>query len=243
VFLLAFDTSGFSGSVALLRGAQEGAEILCETTLDSGRRSAQTLAPAIARLLAARQIEPSQIGLVATTTGPGSFTGLRVGVTTAKTLAYAVGAQVLGVSTLEASAHGVPERWLAGHERTIEAVLDAQRKELFVGRFALQSAAEASDGIPHLARLAEDRIVSAEAWLRELAPGTIVTGEGLARIEGRLPAGVRVVLAEARAIRAAIVGRLAWRDFVAGRRGDLWKLAPRYLRPSYAEEKAAGARP
>ena len=54
----------------------------------------------------------------------------------------------------------------------------------------------------------------------------------------RLPAGVLMVPPERREAQADIVGRLAWRDYQAGRRDDLWKLAPVYLRPSYAEEKA-----
>jgi len=127
----ALDTSGFSGSVALI----DGPRVVAELALDANRRSAQTLAPAIAQLLARMQTNPRQIGLVATTIGPGSFTGLRIGVTTAKTFAYAVGAAVLGIGTLEAIAHGVPGEILAGQPREIHAVLNAQRRELFVGRF------------------------------------------------------------------------------------------------------------
>ena len=99
MLILAFDTSGSAGSVALL----DGPRVLAERAARSpSRRSAQTLAPAIARA-AGRGGHRSRAtcGLVATTIGPGSFTGLRVGVTTAKTFAYAVGRECLGVSTLE----------------------------------------------------------------------------------------------------------------------------------------------
>jgi tRNA threonylcarbamoyladenosine biosynthesis protein TsaB len=228
VLILAFDTSGFSGSVAVL----DGPRVLAERVLAAQRRSAQTLAPAIAELLAGQGIQPADIGLVAATVGPGSFTGLRVGVTSAKTFAYAVGAEVIGVSTLEALACGVPVERLAGQPREVQAVLDAQRGELFVGRFR-------SDANGGLTRLEWDRIIAAEAWLAELPNAAVVTGSGLKRIEDRLPAGVVAVPPELREIQAAIVGRLAWRDYNAGRRDDLWKLAPVYLRPSYAEEKAA----
>jgi len=204
---------------------------LAELMLDAQRRSAQTLAPAIADLLKSQQVEPDQIKLVATTIGPGSFTGLRVGVTTAKTFAYAVGAEVIGVSTLEAIAHGAPGESLAGETREIHAVLDALRKELFVGRFRSEAG--------QIIRLEPDRIVAAESWLSSLAPGTVVTGPGLARIEAQLPPSVVVVGPEFREVKASSVGRLARRDYDAGRRDDLWKLAPVYIRPSYAEEKAA----
>jgi tRNA threonylcarbamoyladenosine biosynthesis protein TsaB len=189
-------------------------------------RSAQTLAPAIVRLLAEQRIEAQQIGLVATTVGPGSFTGLRVGVTAAKTFAYAVGAQVLGISTLDALAHGVPQSLLAGVPPEMHVVLDAQRRELFWGRFG-----------GDLTRLEPDRLVPAEEWLSGLRPGTVVTGAGLARPLDRLPAGVVATTPDVWEPSAAVVGQLAWREFQAGRRDDLWKLAPVYLRPSYAEEK------
>jgi len=227
VLILAFDTSGSAGSVALL----DQQRVVAEVALDPIRRSAQTLVPAIAQLLAAQHVEPGQICLVATTIGPGSFTGLRIGVTTAKTFAYAVGADVIGVSTLEAIAHGLPDDLLTAAPREIHALIDAQRKELFVGRFRGE--------VSTIIRLEPDRIVSAEAWLANLQAGTVVTGPGLDRIEQRLPPCIVAVPPAWRAVRASSVGRLAWRDYSAGRRDDLWRLAPVYLRPSYAEEKAA----
>ena len=221
MLILAFDTSGFAGSLALL----DGPNLIHEKPLDSARRSAQTLAPAITQLLAGEGVQPRQIGLVATTVGPGSFTGLRVGVTTAKTWAYATGCAVIGVGTLATIARQVPHdmRSAAGE---IHVVLDAQRKELYLGRF-----------LPGGERLAEDRIVVAEAWLAGLAAGTIVTGGGLTRLTDRLPAGVRQAPQAAWEPQAATVGELAWEEYQRGRRDDLWKLAPVYLRPSYAEEK------
>jgi tRNA threonylcarbamoyladenosine biosynthesis protein TsaB len=233
VLILAVDTSGSSGSVAVL----DGPSMLAEHVLAAERRSAQTLAPAILRVLADAKIEPSQIRLVATTVGPGSFTGLRVGVTTAKTFAYSVGAEVLGISTLAAISHGVPVDWLSGESREIHAVLDAQRKELFVGRFRSEPGCKEPTGLPRLTRLAPDAIIHGEEWLYTLTAGTIVTGSGLNRLEGRLPEGTVAVPLEFREPQAAVVGKLAWREYEAGRRDDLWKLAPVYLRPSYAEEK------
>jgi tRNA threonylcarbamoyladenosine biosynthesis protein TsaB len=230
VLVLAFDTSGFAGSVALLDGPQ----LLAEETLDRERRSAQMLAPAIARLLAAQKTDPSRIGLVATTVGPGSFTGLRVGVTTAKAFAYAAQADVIGLSTLEVLAHQTPAEWLGTEPREIQAILDAQRKELFVGRF------HGAPGLP-IGRIEPDHLIAAETWLQSLPAGAIVTGTGVEKLLDRLPQGVSLVPAPLREPQAAMVGRLAWREHERGRRDDLWKLAPEYLRPSYAEEKAAKA--
>jgi tRNA threonylcarbamoyladenosine biosynthesis protein TsaB len=234
VLILAFDTSGFSGSVALL----DGSIVLGEQSLPAERRSAQTLAPAMQELLQRCQVEPRQVRLVATTVGPGSFTGLRVGITTAKAFAYAVEAEVLGISTLETIAHSVPPALLA-QPCEVQAVLDAQRKELFLGQFHCDGSAGLRTALPALRRLSPGRIISADAWLNSLPPGAIISGTGLTRLEGQWPPGVIALEPPLRQPQASVVGRLAWRDYQAGRRDDLWKLAPVYLRPSYAEEKAA----
>jgi tRNA threonylcarbamoyladenosine biosynthesis protein TsaB len=235
MLILAFDTSGACGSIALVAGGQ----LLAEEPLDPSRRFAQTLVPEIDRLLKRHGVSPSQIGLVATTIGPGSFTGLRLAVTTAKTFAYATGAAVVGLSTLEAIAAGVPEGLFNDEPHEVQAIVDAQRREFFAARFIRWDKSACEGGTLPLRRLSADVLVAADAWLADLTPGTIVTGPAVAPLEPRLPAGVLLAPPAARNVRAAIVGQLAWRDYQAGRRDDLWKLAPKYLRPSYAEEKAA----
>jgi tRNA threonylcarbamoyladenosine biosynthesis protein TsaB len=229
VLVLALETSALGGSVALL----ESDNLLSQRRLAEGRRSGQWLAPAIDEVLREPGREPRELGLVAVTTGPGSFTGLRVGVTTAKTLAYAVGCDVIGLNTLDVIAAQVPVGLVQG-EVEIHAVMDAQRKELFVARYRIGE----SNG-PE--RIAADAIVPAQDWLGWLAPGTVVTGHGLDKLAARLPPGVVAVELTLREPQAATVGRLAWHAHQAGRRDDLWKLAPVYLRLSYAEEKVGQA--
>ena len=131
--ILALETSGSSGSVAAL----EGTQLILEQPLASGSRSAQSLAPGIDALLAEVGWSVGQIDLLAVTQGPGSFTGLRIGITTAKALAYAVGGQVIGVNTLEVIARQAPPgRAAPAKQQTLWTVLDAQRGELFAARFA-----------------------------------------------------------------------------------------------------------
>lgn len=234
MLILALDTSGFSGSVALL----DGPCVLAERLLDPARRSAQTLAPGIDQLLAEQGRQPQDIGLVAVTTGPGSFTGLRVGVTTAKTLAYAVEGEVLGLSTLETIAHQVPGQLLA-RAAEIFAVMDAQRHELFVGQFHCAAAPASPTALPELVRAEPDKIVALAGWVGTVSPDAWLTGTGLERVPpGALPQNSKVVPNQHWTPLASTVGQLAWRDYSRGRRDDLWKLAPVYLRPSYAEEKA-----
>jgi tRNA threonylcarbamoyladenosine biosynthesis protein TsaB len=95
--ILALETTEKYGSAALL----DGKNILSEIRLPQDRRSSQTLAPAIDTLFQTTKILPKEVGVVSVVLGPGSFTGLRVGVTAAKVFAYAVGAKIIGFRTEE----------------------------------------------------------------------------------------------------------------------------------------------
>jgi tRNA threonylcarbamoyladenosine biosynthesis protein TsaB len=219
--ILALETSGQGGEVALL----DGETIVATQMLDPAQRTARTLTPGMQAILARAGWQPREVQLVAVTIGPGSFTGLRVGVTAAKTLAYAIGGEALGVDTLEAIAAQAP----VAASGKLWAVLDAQRSQLFAAEFVVASEAwEVSDPA---------RIIDNEQYLAALAPGDIVTGSGLKRLASQLPPQVVVVEESLWTPRAATVGRLAWRDYRLGRRDDYWMLAPRYLRQSAAEEK------
>jgi tRNA threonylcarbamoyladenosine biosynthesis protein TsaB len=201
--------------------------LLRDTVLGGDQRTAQALAPKMRELLADVAWSAQSVELVAVTVGPGSFTGLRIGVTMAKTFAYSVAAEIIGVDTLAILASQVPASpaplWVA---------MDAQRQELFVAKFALRDDGryQSSD---------ETRIVPVETWLAELKPGERVTGPAMSRLVARLPAGVTPTLEEYWQPTAAAVGRLGWQRYRDGQRDDVWTLAPRYFRPSAAEEKAA----
>jgi tRNA threonylcarbamoyladenosine biosynthesis protein TsaB len=234
VLILALETSSQAGSVALLDSGAAGADcdnVLSQRVLPDDCRSAQTLIPTIGNVLAEAGKRPADVGLVSVTVGPGSFTGLRIGATAAKTFAYSIGCECLGIDTLEVIAAQVPVS--ARQSGEVHAVLDAQRKELFLARFRWEGG--------ELWRLTDDCIVSASEWLLRLQPGFVVSGTGVNRLIDRLPAGVVAVDPAFRTPQAATVGRVAWRHYQHGRRDDLWKLAPKYLRPSAAEEKAAEA--
>lgn len=229
MLILALETSSQAGSVALVECDHDRDNVLSQRVLRSDRRSAQSLAPAAAEVLAEAGRRATDVALVAVTAGPGSFTGLRVGVTMAKTFAYAVGCECLGLDTLETIAWQTAGTNPAGG--LLHVVLDAQRKELYLARFCREAAGPV--------RLEENRIVSADEWLAGLVAGATVTGPGINRLIDRLPAGVIVAPEDQREPQAVTVGRLAWHEYQRGRRDDLWKLAPRYLRASAAEEKAA----
>ncbi|MBN1395978.1 MAG: tRNA (adenosine(37)-N6)-threonylcarbamoyltransferase complex dimerization subunit type 1 TsaB [Pirellulales bacterium] len=219
--ILAIETTERVGTVA----AAEGTDVLRQLSLDSSRRSAQSLAPAMVQLLDEVGWRPADVDLVAVSIGPGSFTGLRLGVTAAKVFAYAVEADLLGIDTLETIAAGVP----ADNDRLAVAV-DAQRGQIAAAVFA-----RGDDDRLRVERPME--LVEPDAWLATLPEGTAVAGPILKKIVDCVPAGLRTVAPEYWSPTAATVARLAARDYQAGRRDDLWQLTPRYSRRSAAEEK------
>ena len=222
--IVAIETSGKHGSLAALAGGADGAPSLCQIILAGEQRTAQGLAPAMRSLLAEVGWPPASVQLVAVTSGPGSFTGLRIGVTTAKAFAYAVGANVIGVPTLTVLASQAQPQ-----PGPLWAILDAQRQELFAARFDVN----ASDNFVEPATA----IVPQDTWLAELKPGDCVTGPALRRMSQRLPSGVTALAEELWQPTAAAVGQLAWQMHMNGLRGDVWQLTPKYYRPSAAEEK------
>ncbi len=219
--ILALETTETIGGVA---AACDG-NLLAELQLNPRQRSAAALAPAMRELLKTVGWRPGDVQLVAVTVGPGSFTGLRVGVTTAKTFAYAVGAQVLGVDTLQVIAAGVP-----AETPVVSAAMDAQRGDVVAQRFCRNASGWIEPAGPQ-------ELLAVDAWLAGLTPGTAAAGPILEKLSGRLPEGVSAVDAQYWHPRAAGVARLAAWLYAAGRRDDLWSLAPRYSRRSAAEEK------
>ena len=113
--MLAVETTEAVGTVAAL----DGRSVDRRGFSDPPSEDAQSLAPGLRTLLRQLDWRPAQVQLVAVSIGPGSFTGLRVGVTAAKTFAYATGAEVVAVDTLEAVAGGAAPRHdpLGGHRR------------------------------------------------------------------------------------------------------------------------------
>ena len=224
---LGMETSGRAASVALCSDGK----ILEERWLDRhGRRHAQTLVAEIDRLTRESEIRLRDLDAVAVSIGPGSFTGLRIGVTCAKTLAYATGCQVAGVDTLLCIAENSP-----ADVAELFVISDAGRGELYAGHYA-----RGDDGF--YVRDGEIVIVSAGPWCSGRAAGDVVSGPGVDKYANELPAAVRQLEPPLRLPRAGVVARLGERRILAGRADDLWPLEPFYLRPSAAEEKRDAAR-
>jgi tRNA threonylcarbamoyladenosine biosynthesis protein TsaB len=223
--ILAIESSGRHASVATLWGDADGTRLIGQTLLSGDERTAQMLAPTIRDLLIAAEWSPKSVELVAVTVGPGSFTGLRIGVTTAKAFAYAIGAEVLGINTLEALAlQATPSA------SPLWTILDAQRQELFAAKYIVDE---------QFTIRAEHKtcIIAQDAWLASLRPGDRVIGPALKRFPSRLPDRIETLPEHLWQLTATAVGQMAWKNYQAGHRDDVWKLSPNYYRPSAAEEK------
>jgi tRNA threonylcarbamoyladenosine biosynthesis protein TsaB len=220
--ILLIETSGRVGRV----GLASAGELHAERSLDETRRHARDLTPTVAALLADRGWRPRDVTAVVVSLGPGSYTGLRVGIVSAKALAYATGCAAVGVPTFHAIARQAD---VDGCE--VEVIADAQQQKLYVQRFA-----RLADGAP-FAPAGELAVVVGRDWARERNPVTPVTGPGVRVAEAWLPAPTPTVAADRReATIAALlaVGLERWQD---GGPDDPMRLEPIYLRPSSAEEQ------
>ncbi|MCA9064390.1 MAG: tRNA (adenosine(37)-N6)-threonylcarbamoyltransferase complex dimerization subunit type 1 TsaB, partial [Planctomycetaceae bacterium] len=215
MILLAVETSGIPGSIALSRDQ----ELLEEKTLEStGRRHAQTLVAEIDALLKRHQILPPEIDVVAVSTGPGSFTGLRVGVTFAKTFAWLNDAALVAVETSAVIASQAPEDL-----QIVRVIMDALRGECFASVYRINS-----DGhwIP------EEPI--AIASLESLPTDIALTGAGIEKLpEAQCPLYHRTDPATWTP-RAASVAGVGWKLAHSGQFSDPAQLEPTYVRRSYA---------
>lgn len=223
MWILGIETSGFDGEIALL---EDGIVVEERSLTHQGRRHAQSLVKQVAEALQTRNLQPNDIDVVGVSIGPGSFTGLRVGVVFAKTWCYATGCRLVAVDTMQAVAENSP-----AEVKRVSVIADAQRGELFVGHYRREE-----NG--NFARIGEITIVPATTYAERCQLGDFITGPGLQRFENLFADGSRIAPPEIRIPKAAVIADLAGRSAEAGRFADLWSLEPFYLRKSAAEEKA-----
>ena len=219
--LLAIESATDLVGAALLR--DDGA--LAERSHVGGRTHAELLAPAIEEVCALSGCTLAEVDALTVDVGPGLFTGLRVGVATAKALGQSLGLAVLGVTSLDILAAGALEA--AGPERAarVLAVVDARRGEVFAAAYGL-AGGDAAGGVVDPADVRRDRAeaIGPDAlvdWMEELAAGgpVLVVGDGAVRyLEALAPRpGADLGLAGAVAAPSpATLARLAARRLAAG---------------------------
>jgi tRNA threonylcarbamoyladenosine biosynthesis protein TsaB len=219
---LILETSGRVGQVALA----EGNTILRSRLLDEGRRHARDLAPSVAALLAQLGWKPRELHLVVVNRGPGSYTGLRVGIMSAKTMAYATGAAIIAVEGLQAIASQAP-----GDVALIDVIADAQQDRIYHQSFRRETSGGAVSPTSELV------IQPFAAWLTSRATSAWVSGPGLYRFRERLGETTRVIEATGWNPRPEALLAMSLARFRAGQTDNVVSLEPLYLRPSSAEEK------
>lgn len=222
--ILALDTSTPRAAVAVATAA--GAVHVA--TPDPDQRHGRALVPTIRDLLRDAGLAPDGLDFIAVGLGPGSYTGLRIGLTAAKTLAYAAGRPLVGLDSLELVARNAP-----AEARRVAVIADAQRGDVYAADFARDE----PDG--PLVRARPTRIEPIDRWLGQFVEGTLMLGPGLERLGPHLPCTpLRVTPADfPDGHRLVELARDAW---ATGRRDDPWFLEPLYLRRSAAEDQWEG---
>lgn len=224
--ILAFETSAKAASVALL----EDGKLLGESYQNTGLTHSQTLMVMAEDVLKTCGYTPQDVQAVAVAAGPGSFTGVRIGVAAAKGFAWGGELPCYGVSTLEAMA-----RTLSIWQGLVVCVMDARRNQVYNAVF------QAEKG--QLTRVTEDRAVSLEELGTELekqSQPVFLVGDGSTltynTLKEKLPN--LVMPAEHKMHQRAVGVALVAQDMVAaGIPGDGGALSPNYLRLSQAERE------
>ena len=220
---LAIETSGRTGSVALV----EDGRVLREDQFPHGLQHAAEMIPRIDRLCRECGWSPRGLTEIYVSAGPGSFTGLRIGITLAKTLAFATGARIVAVPSVRVLAHNAPQE-----ASELIIVLDAKRNQIFTSRFRRGASGWDEQEPAHLDDL--------QSMLARAPRPLHLLGDGIPQHQQFVPSGnTGIVLTEPETWRprASVVAIEGLRLAAGGTFADLDRLTPIYLRMPEAEEK------
>jgi tRNA threonylcarbamoyladenosine biosynthesis protein TsaB len=226
VILLAWDTATPFTAVALMKDG-----VLLSQDNQPGKAHSRTLLPSIDRLLKDNQVEKKDLDAIAVGVGPGSFTGIRVGMSLAKTIAFSFDLQLIGTSTLLALA----QNGLTQNVKRICPTLDAVKNEVFCTSYRLQAG--------QLIALQEEAARSPKAWAEELAQSDescLLIGDGAKRYQDVFaermgPMAIIPNEAWLHQIKGESVGRLAIERIEKQQTDNPHSLEPNYCRLSEAE--------
>jgi tRNA threonylcarbamoyladenosine biosynthesis protein TsaB len=223
VRILAIDTSTPVGSIAIV----EGALLRAQHILNISATHNQRLLPGIDRILMETEWSLNDLDALAVSLGPGSFTGLRIGISIVKGLAWATGKPLAGVPTLDALAANVP---FVPHP--ICPVLDARKGEIYTALFRW-----GDKQLPE--RLTEYMAIKPEDLVDRISEKTVLVGDALLSHGDYLvkELGERLVQAppHLNVVHASSVAWLAWQKLRLGIQEDVSSCTPLYVRPSEAE--------
>lgn len=224
MIILAIDSTAVSGSVALVKDKK----LVAEFTLNTGNTHSETLLPMVENVLSASGIDVSEIDVFACNEGPGSFTGVRIGASTIKGLAFNTDKPCIGVSTLESLAHN-----LIYIDGIACPVMNARRNQVYNALFRVKNG--------NIERLCEDRAIAIDELENELlkynepiflsGDGYDITKNGFTKIQiGNTPETLKYQS-------GASVAMCALKKYKDGVRTTDLELAPTYLRLPQAERE------
>jgi tRNA threonylcarbamoyladenosine biosynthesis protein TsaB len=223
VIVLGIESASPQGGVALVGDGG----VIVEYVLNVKATYAERLMPAIDRVLQDARVSLSEVAGLAISIGPGSFTGLRIGLSTVKGLALATAKPVVGIPTLQALAWSLPYC-----RYPVCPILDARKKELYGALFEYRGV--------ELVCVKEERALAPEALVQWISQPTVFVGDGWhvygAFLREAL-GGLAIPPPAQRGPSPAAVADLGRRRLLRGDRDEVDELVPRYLRPSEAELK------
>lgn len=216
--ILGVDTSTPIGSVGLI----DGERFVAEHTLSIVKAHSSRLMPAIDQILKWAALTVHDLDACAVGIGPGSFTGIRIGVGTIKSLCYALKKPIIGVSTLEAIAYN-----LRYTDKLICPILDARKDEVYGAVFR---------GGQNLLRKSNDLCIPIELLLNQIDDDVIFVGDGLQRYAAVVHEqfGEDVPIADPifNVPRGASIARIGYDRLLKGQSDDYFSLTPNYVRAS-----------
>ncbi len=228
---LGIETSSLVSSLALL----EGDTLLGELTMQAGLTHSEQLVPHIELLLDQAQVDKSDLTGIVVAIGPGSFTGLRIGMGTAKAMAYALHIPLYGAMTMDGMAYNVPYT-----DRLISVLIDAQKKNVYEARYRWEG--------NQLLRIQDPIVKAAVDLVQELedqGQATLFLGDGIKRVQklvtdrtSSVEEGVPLFTIGPATVAIPRAGAmlLAARDFNGGLKpSDPMTMIPYYIRRSEAE--------
>ena len=220
MYLLAIDTATNSGGVALARNAEVVGVLMLKTPLAYSEK----ILYCVEFILNQFDLELKAVECIAVTTGPGSFTGLRIGLATVKGFCQGLGKPAVGISTLEALAYRF--RWV--HSR-IAPMMDARRQQIYGAAYRVEGS--------ELGLEQEPRVASPAEWLSGLPPGEyLFVGDGAQLYRNTISThrpGSRLLETDNRLLEALC--QLAYKKFREGKAVSAEQLQANYVRPSDAE--------
>lgn len=220
---LGIETATSMGSVALV---DDGAGVLAEHSLNSKASHSERLLPSIDGLFKETGKRLDDCAVVCVSRGPGSFTGLRIGLATAKGLAYAISKPIVGVSTLEILARGLPFLSIP-----VCTVIDARKKELFTCIYEWHGL--------EFENLTREMVIKPDALIRMIERPTLFAGDGLVNYGDFIAQELKgLAIFASRAFnfpRASVLAGIGLKRFAEDKSSEPDDILPVYIRDSEAE--------